>query len=157
MNKQDAMKRIEAIEAEAAALRKMVQEPEPERQGLWRPQEGDTYFPVNWDMYIPEERNNGHPSDSKVAEFGACFPTRKAAAKAAPLFARTHKIIQAALMADPDAGALTKGHCMWSVLFATEKGRWQPFDSYYTDCSAAYVHTREQAERMAAILNAEGV
>lgn len=37
MNKQDAIKRIEAIEAEAVALRKMVQTVEEKPQGLWRP------------------------------------------------------------------------------------------------------------------------
>lgn len=156
MNKQDAMKRIEAIEAEAAALRKMVQEGD-KPAGLWKPSERQAYWCVDAEGDAEWSEWDGDSLDCGRLANGNVFTTREAAEKAAPLFARAHKIIQAALMADPDAGEFRKDFRIWSVLFSTGKGKWVRFDSYYTDCSAAYVHTQQQAEHMAEILNAEGV
>ncbi len=153
MNKQDAMKRIEAIEAEAAALRKIVQEGEAPT-GLWTPKIHQEYWAF-LDGQPAQFRWYYSPSDNRLRSEGNIFPTSEAAEKAAPLFARAHKIIQAALMADPDAGFnVGEGYSVYRGV----NGKWWAFsDAGLTRMQIVHVHTEAQADHMAAILNAEGV
>lgn len=155
MNKQDAIKRIEAIEAEAAALRKLVQEPEVGR--LWTPTKGADYWLLGCDGHVCRGKATDDLYDKRSIAFGNCFPTKGVAEKALPLLARAHKIIQAALQVDADAGAFKYGERNWSVWCRREDGKWVPVPWGCAHSGLPYVHTKEQAERMAAILNAEGV
>jgi hypothetical protein len=70
---------------------------------------------------------------------------------------RANKIIAAALQVDPDAGCRSPSR-MYCVAFNFVSG-WGGINSCFHETSASnvFVHTREQAEAMADILNAEGV
>ena len=150
MNKQDAMQEIETIRARLTVLERIVHE-EEKPLGLWRPQlRGSDIFilcSAGSSLQLSPAHIRGQ------FQFGTIFKTDAEAKKAAPLFARAHKIIQAALQADPDAGEWAEGR-IWSIVHEREK--WQSyFTAYVSD--VVYVHTKAQAEHMAAILNAEGV
>lgn len=159
MNKNDAMARIEAIEKESAELRKMLSEEKP--VGLWRPKQDESVFLLSAAGTVSSHVCSSHAC---LPEFlaayldaGSGFKTREAAEKAAPEFARMHKIIQAAFQVDPDAGSYgnNRGYC-------AVRGRGgKPWIGYLAGDElgslTVCVHTREQADAMAAILNAEGV
>lgn len=159
MNKQDAMYEIETIRARLSELERIVQE-EERPQGLWSPAYGERYHFICDRGDITHNVFSQHPTDLFRIQSGNCFPTRESSEKAAPLFARAHKIIQAALMVDPDAG-LWANDRLHTVVW--RGGRWVG-DSWtgmreqgYSASHPAHVHTKAQAEHMAAILNAEGV
>lgn len=156
MNKQDTLKEIETIRARLAVLENIVQEVE-KPQGLWRPSLRQQYWfigiygdtcPAYWVDDAPDNRR---------LEYGNCFAARGAAEKAAQLFTRAHKIIQAALQVDPDAGGHNAGERNWTVYFNVDDMKWKPDRWGFAYTGLPFVHTEEQAERMAAILNAEGV
>lgn len=155
MNKQDAMRRIEAIEAEAAELRRMVQE---EDKPMRLPRFGPDGRGFHLDAFGTAHMTcSSHlPVNHALETHGNCFTSKEQAEKASPLFARAHKIIQAALLADPDAGIFSKERQFTAVQGGD--GGWKALtDNSLWQCHGAHVHTREQAEHMAAILNAEGV
>ena len=155
MNKQDALKEIETIRARLEVLEKIVQEPEVER--LWRPTMGEDYwFFGGWDAAFISTFADDIYDQPRIA-LGLCFPTKEAAEKAFPLFAMAHKVIQAALQADPNAGLATDER-RWTATYDRFIKLWV-VNTFLSDNHVAvvYVHTKEQAERMAAILNAEGV
>lgn len=155
MNKQDALKEIKTIRARLEELEQIVQEPEVEK--LWTPtkrerywfcgNDGVVYFGTCADDYVDRAR---------IAS-AICFPTKETAEKAFLLFTRAHKIIQAALQVDPDAGLATDER-RWTATYDGFLKQWVK-NTFLSNNHVAvvYVHTQEQAERMAAILNAEGV
>lgn len=151
IDKAAAMKQLESLEAEAEKLRAIIDAPEVE--GLWRPEFGSAYWAVDIRGGTMSFISSGDICVLSHMKNGSVFPTEETAEKAAPLFARAHKIIQAALQCDPDAGEWTPCR-KYSAL----RGRhgWEAHE-FWTGTTAAYVHTREQAKRMAEILNAEGV
>lgn len=151
MNKQDALARLKSLENETAELRKIIEAPEPVK-GLYRGE-----FNHWWVGATGKIAPAGHAGEDTRAT-GNCFPSREAAEKAAPLMARSNKIIAAALQADPDAGGWAEDRYL-SVWFNADLG-WDANSDQgpcMVDKCPAYVHTRAQAEEMAAILNAEGV
>jgi len=160
MNKQDALARLDAIEKEQAELRRIIEAPEV--VGLWKPDPGGQRFALlHDDGHVADTYYHDSPMDNDRIAFGNCFQTQDAAEKAAPLMARANKIIAAALQADPDAGVWAKNVRCFTATISTRKIGWG-VDSYSGDTSsqsgmAAFVHTSEQAEHMAAILNAEQV
>jgi hypothetical protein len=152
-DKAQALQRLSAIEAEAAALRKIIDE--LQQKALWKPAEGEKYSTVsNWHG-IQSSFNEFGVADQFAFDQGNCFPSKEIAEKAAPLMARANKIIAAALQADPDAG-LRSDKRLHSV--AIGGGGFMPHYRVPSDYPLiVFVHTEGQAEEMACILNAEGV
>ena len=152
MDKQDAVKRIEAIESEARALRAIIEAPEaPEVPVRWRPK-GDEDF---WAINTFGESARVCMSPTREA-YGNCFKTREHAEIASKAVSVTLKVCAAAFTVDPDAGGFIAGARRYSVFLKSDG----TFDaSGYPDDMGkqVYVHTIEQATRMAAMLNAEGV
>jgi hypothetical protein len=155
MNKQDALKEIKTIRARLEELEKIVQEPDVER--LWTPLKGSGYWCIGNDGDVFHSSFGNDIYDQRRIAFGNCFPTKGAAEKALPMFTRSHKIIQAALQVDPDAGAFKYGERNWAVYFHADDMGWEPDYWGSTDTGLPFFHTKEQAVRIAAILNAEGV
>lgn len=155
MKKREAQKEIETLRARLEVLEKIVQDPEVER--LWRPTMGEDYwFFGGWDAAFISTFANDIYDQPRIA-LGLCFPTKEAAEKAFQLFAIAHKVIQAALQVDPDAGRFIQGARSWSAFYDVSEKKWVADIWALVDATPVYVHTEEQAERMAAILNAEGV
>jgi hypothetical protein len=159
MNKQDAVKRIEAIEAEARALRAIIQAPDkPALPVRWRPERTDVYYQVaiKGDIAYYDERL---PITDKEYEHGNCFQTRGHTEIASKAVSQTLKICAAAFAVDPDAGDFTSAR-RWSVVkqerIPTEY-KWEVTSSEFVPRVPIFVHKFEQAKTMAAILNAEGV
>jgi hypothetical protein len=155
MNKQAALERLTALENEAAALRKVIEQ--PENKGLWRPEPDGKYYYVSADGLAGSAHRDRKDWYSKTINHGNCFPSSEAAQKAAPLMSRANKIIAAALQVDPDAGEWRRNrrHCAlivddkWVVCVVSAP--------HVSDTRLVHVHTSEQAQSMADILNAEGV
>jgi hypothetical protein len=147
MNKQDALKKLDQLEAEAKALRAIIEAPAvPTR---WKP-EGDEFF---WAINSFGESRQACMSPTREA-FGNCFRTREHAETASKAISRTLKVVACALEVDPDAGEFTRNRC-WTVI--RFEGEWDAV--YHDSCcnEPAYVRTRGQAQQLAAMLNAEGV
>jgi hypothetical protein len=158
MNKQDAVKRIEAIEAEARALRAIIQAPEvPAPPTRWKTEKDHHYqYVVCRDGTIDLIKNG-----DKEYEHGNCFQTVDHAEIAAKAVSVTLKVCAAAFTVDPDAGVQIYNERSWTVLKHRSvhggKHEWVVQQYNITTSYPCYVHTFEQAEQMAAILNAEGV
>ena len=152
MNKQSALERLTALENEAAALRKVIEQ--PENKGLWKPEISSRYWTVEANGAVDSYVNVNDRRYQAIASRANCFPSRELAEKASPLMARANKVIAAALQVDPDAGT---GHEY--TVGKKEGSEWQAFRLGYLtrDCRIACVHNIEQAHAMADILNAEGV
>jgi hypothetical protein len=156
MNKQDAVKRIEAIEAEARALRAIIQAPEvPVR---WKPNDVEPYFMVSYIGQTLPYKNV--VLSAAVYAYGNCFQTREHTAIASKAVSQTLKMCAAAFAVDPDAGNFGSARC-WSAVKQRSvqdgKPKWIAGQYDVTVGYPCYVHTFEQAKAMAAILNAEGV
>jgi hypothetical protein len=147
MNKEDALTKLAALEAETKALRAIIEAPEvPTR---WKPKGGDEFWFVS-----AHGRTLLTPFSGGRVEHGNCFRTQAQADIAAKAVSRTLKVVAYALEVDPDAGEFTRNRGWTAVRF---KGGW---DAVYrrSCCSeSAYVHTEGQAKQLAAMLNAEGV
>jgi hypothetical protein len=155
MNKKEALNRLSALETEAKALREIIEAPE-KADGFWRPEPGETFWMVYCNGEIGADWWARRQGDSGTFPHGTCFPSREVAEKAAPLMARANKIIAAALQADPDAGEWRRDR---RFVVRSDEDLWRA-DSWSTSVAGAipaHVHTHEQAEEMARILNAEGV
>ena len=151
MNKQDALTKLAALEAETRALRAIIEAPDkPAVPTRWKPEGNENFWSVTSFGEVQIYCN----SPDRV-KFGNCFKTEQHAAIAAKAVSVTLKVCAAAFAADPDAGEYVKGTREYSV-YACKK-RWLPDRFYTTTSNAAYVHTQEQAKQMAAILNAEEV
>jgi hypothetical protein len=147
MNKQDALKKLDQLEAEAKALREIIEAPAvPTR---WRP-EGDEFF---WAINSFGESTQVCMSPTREA-FGNCFRTREHAETASKAVSRTLKVVACAFEVDPAAGEFTGNRCWTAVRF---KDGWDTI--YRRSCCSepAYVHTEGQAEQLADMLNVEGV
>jgi hypothetical protein len=147
MNKQDALKKLDQLEAEAKALRAIIEAPEV--RSRWRP-EGDEFF---WAINAYGKSTQACMSPTREA-FGNCFRTREHAETASKAVSRTLKVVACALEVDPDAGEFTGNRCWTAFRF---KGGWDAVYRHSYCSEPAYVHTKEQAEQLAAMLNAEGV
>jgi len=152
MNTQAIQDRIEKAEAELAEARKLLEQQAAQpKPGLWKPGLGGKYYVLS--MYgepiIFCWKDDGY--DHRTQDFGNTFPDEDTARKAAKLMARSNKIIRAALQVDPDAGEWGVGRT-WAVIEDNSLKKWVPYA--HTAYCAAYVHTKEQAQQMADILNA---
>jgi hypothetical protein len=154
MNKQEALTKIAALEAETKALRAIIEAPDkPAVPTRWRPQDGREYFQVS--AYKGEVAHHRSLNLSqKEYDYGNCFKTRNHAEIAARAVSQTLKICAAAFAVDPDAGEFIRGERKWSV-YKGGGGRFVA--AYCADVKPIHVHTYEQARQAAAILNAEGV
>jgi hypothetical protein len=158
MNKQDAVKRIEAIEAEARALRAIIEAPDkPAVPVRWRPKDDHHYqYVVCRDGTIDLIKKG-----AKEYAHGNCFQTVDHAEIASKAVSVTLKICAAAFAVDPDAGVQIYNERSWSVVKQRSRGsgkhEWAVGQYDITTSYPCYVHTMAQAEKMAAILNAEGV
>lgn len=154
MNKQDALQKLAALEAETKALRAIIEAPEvPAIPKRWRPRRGDSYSQV-----LP----NGEARDfmvlsNKEYAHGNCFKTAAQAEFAAKAVGQTFRICAAAFTVDPGAGGYDYPVRRWSV-FKDTTYKWQQceYAMFPPREKPIYVHSHEQAEQMAAILNAEG-
>jgi hypothetical protein len=154
MNKEQALTKLAALEAETKALRAIIEAPEvPVR---WRPK-GDEDF---WAINTFGESARVCMSPTREA-YGNCFQTKEQAEIASKAVSVTLKVCAAAFAVDPDAGVqiLTKRH--WSVtkrnLRGTGQHEWIAGQYDITSNHPCYVHTIDQAKQMADMLNAEGV
>jgi hypothetical protein len=153
MNKEAALQRLTALESEAAELRRIIEAPE-KLPRLWRPARQDRVWLLNGDG-SPQRLNSAEYSMGYV-EHGRAFPSREIAEKAAPLMARANKIISAALQADPGAGEWIIGERSRTASLR-DGGSWEENNFFTASACPVFVHTKQQAEEMARILNAEQI
>jgi hypothetical protein len=155
MNKQAALERLTALESEAAALRKVIEQ--PENKGLWRPEPDGKYYYVAAEGLEGSAHRTREDWNANTINHGNCFKSRELAQKASALMTRANKIIAAALQVDPDAGEWRRNrrHC---ALMLDDKWVGGVVSApHVSDTRLVHVHTSEQAQAMADILNAEGV
>jgi hypothetical protein len=156
MNKEQALTKLAALEAETRALRAIIEAPEvPALPVRWRP-EGNESF---WSISSLGEVQRYCSSPDRV-KFGNCFKTEQQAANAAKAVSVTLKLCAAAFAVDPDAGVQIYNERSWSVVKRSFRGgrhEWIAGQYDITTSYPCYVHTQTQAEQMTAILNAEGV
>jgi hypothetical protein len=155
MNKEQALNKLAALEAETKALRAIIEAPDkPAVPVRWKP-EGDEFF---WAINAFGESARVCMSPTREA-YGNCFQTREHGEIAAKAVSQTLKVCAAAFAVDPDAGNFGSA-LRWTVVkretIPTEY-RWKPTSHEFAPGVVVFVHTFEQAEQMAAILNAEGV
>ena len=153
MNKQDALKKLDQLEAEAKVLREIIEAPDkPPVPTRWKPKDGDEFWFVD---------GSGQTLFTSVAngrvEHGNVFRTQARADIAAEVVSRTLKVVACALEVDPDAGELHREQRWWTVIKDKGTCKWEVTWSVHAQIAPIYVHTREQAEQLAAMLNAEGV
>lgn len=156
MNKDQALTKLAALEAETKALRAIIEAPDtPAPPVRWRPEGTDeAYFIVLARGDVTGYRNS--PLSDMEYDHGNCFKTQAQAKIAAKAVSATLKICAAAFAVDPYAGSYIPTVRRYSVYLLTD-GTFG-FSGYPDDMGKQiYVHTKEQAEQMAAILNAEGV
>jgi hypothetical protein len=161
MNKEQALNKLLALEEETCALRAIIEAPDkPALPVRWRPEVGSRYNYVLADGEI-DSTDNGSRWDKNVINCGNCFKTREHAEIAAKAVSVTLRVCAAAFAVDPDAGVQICNERMWTVMKQLSIGggehEWVVGQHDITTSHPCYVHKFEQAERMAAILNAEGV
>ena len=155
MNKEQALTKLAALEAETKALRAIIEAPDkPAVPTRWRPQKGEEYFQVSaYRGEVGEVRAYTSVSQDEC-NLGNCFKTAAQAEIAANAVSQTLRVCAAAFTVDPDAGDFIRGERKWSV-YKGGGGRFVA--AYCADVKPIHVHTYEQARQAAAILNAEGV
>jgi hypothetical protein len=158
MNKEQALQKLAALEAETKALREIIEAPDkPALPVRWKTEKDHHYqYVVCRDGTIDLIKNG-----DKEYEHGNCFQTREHAEIAAKAVSVTLKVCAAAFTVDPDAGVQVCYERSWTVLKHRSvhggKHEWVVQQYNITTSYPCYVHTFEQAVQMAAILNAEGV
>jgi hypothetical protein len=153
MNRQDALKKLDQLEAEAKALRTIIEAPDkPPVPTRWKPKGGDEFWFV-----AAHGQTLLTPFAGGRVEHGNCFRTQARADIAAEAVSRTLKVVACALEVDPDAGELHKTQRRWTVIKDTGSCEWEVTWSVHVQIAPIYVHTKEQAGQLAAMLNAEGV
>jgi hypothetical protein len=156
MNKQDALTKLTALEAETKALRAIIEAPDvPAVPTRWKPQDGEDYFQVSAFIGLVLSPSLTLLSQDEY-DYGNCFKTHEHAEIAANAVSQTLKVCAAAFTVDPDAGEFIKRKRKWTV-FRGEDGCFDWNNYAYGVGHRIYVHTGEQAKQMAAILNAERV
>ena len=158
MNKQDALQKLTALEAETKALRAIIEAPDtPAPLTRWRPENTDAaYFIINGHGEIRGYGNT--PLSNTEYAHGNCFKTQAQAEIAAKAVGVTLKICAAAFAADPDAGGYNRNQRRWSVVLFNNVNKWRACEcAHHSRKKPIYVNSYRQAEQMAAILNAEGV
>lgn len=136
---------------ELKSLRKIIEQPEQPR--LWRPEKNEDYCFICAHGYSGVVLNDSR-FDEKVINFGNCYSSSDEAEKAAPFISRAHKVCAAALQVDPDAGEWGPTSRPYTVY--RNDAEWYSM-SHIGQTGRICVHTADQANQMAAILNAEGV
>lgn len=152
MNKKEAQKRITNLESELAALKAAMAE--TEKLKLWSLEPEGIGFFVDYTGVVCTACKN--LSSYKFNLFGNSFQTEEQAEKASPLMARSNKIIKAALQVDPDAGEWRLDEREWGVYFNSD-GEWKSVRFGQGVYPLVHVHTKEQANQFAEILNNEGI
>jgi hypothetical protein len=153
MNKEDALKKLGQLEAEAKALREIIEAADkPPVPPRWKPKDGEEF----WFMASHGETMRTSFADGRV-EHGNVFRTQTQADIAAEAVSRTLKTVACALEVDPDAGELHKTQRRWTVVKDIATCKWEVTWSVHVQIAPIYVHTNEQAKQLAAMLNAEGV
>jgi hypothetical protein len=159
MNKEQALNKLAALEAETRALRAIIEAPEvPAVPVRWRPEDGETYFQVSYDGYV----RSFFRQNMQYREYahGNSFQTEAHAEIASKAVSVALKICAAAFAVDPHAGVQTYDERSWSVVKRNFRGgrhEWLAGQYDLTTSHPCYVHTQKQAEQMAVMLNAEGV
>lgn len=168
MNKQEAIKRNEQLHSliehhnkTILELRAQVEEMEkiidaPEKEMLWRPRDNEDgiFISMKNGKLFPIMLSVPYPDD---IDMGGIFRTISEAEKAVPLVRLCLMQIRACLQADPEAGGWIGNSREWSVSYSNMESGWIPSSWQNLTLGACFVHTEQQAERAAAILNAEGI
>jgi hypothetical protein len=160
MNKQEALNKLAALEAETKALRAIIEAPEvPALPVRWRPSGGERYYIVKHSGIIQSYVHA--PLTGTEYEYGNGFKTAAHAEIASKAVSVTLKLCAAAFAVDPDAGVQIYNERSWSAVKQRSdhsgKHEWIAGQYDITTSHPCYVHTHEQAKAMAAMLNAEGV
>jgi hypothetical protein len=159
MNKQDALTKLAALEAETRALRAIIEAPDkPTVPTRWKPQDsGIAWFQVGRNGVVCGYKDIAPTSTSEYI-YGNCYRTKAHAEIASEAVSITLKVCACAFEVDPHAGGagqLDQDQRQWTVLKDGEK--WEAVRSVLRYVGLIYVHTKEQADQLAAMLNAEGV
>jgi hypothetical protein len=125
------------------------------RAGLWRPKDVETYWYTDIRGGRQSARFDNDPFDMAVGSFGNCYQTMEQERAAAAIKRRCNLALSAYLQVDPSAGHYIPGVREWFVTGDYEVRRWNDFASAAAVC-VCFCHTREQAEQVAAILEAIG-
>jgi hypothetical protein len=153
MNKQDALNKLTALEAEAKALREIIEAPDkPPVPTRWKPKGGAEFWFV-----AAHGQTLLTPFANSRIEHGNCFRTQAQADIAAEVVSRTLKVVACALEVDPDAGELDSEQRRWTVVKDKGSCAWEVTWSVHIQTGLIYVRSKEQAGQLAAMLNAEGV
>jgi hypothetical protein len=159
MNKQEALSKLTALEAETRALRAIIEAPDkPALPARWRPNGKEQYYMVSYNGGTLSYKHTKLVSSEY--KHGNCFQTRGHNEIASKAVSVTLKICAAAFAVDPDAGVQIYNERSWSVVRPHPRGGKREWIAGQYDATTSYpiyVHTHEQAKAMAAILNAEGV
>jgi hypothetical protein len=148
LSNQDALKRLDQLEAEARKLRAIIDPPPlPTR---WKAENGENF----WHVTSTGETKLIRYSPDNVAH-GNCFKDYVHAGAAAEAVRWTLMIVACAFEVDPDAGEREPGERQWTV--AKHDDWWYEIESVLVENDPIYVHTKEQAAQLAAMLDAEGL
>jgi hypothetical protein len=151
MNKQDALTKLTALEADTKALRAIIEAPDvPAVPTRWRPLSGEQYWQVDT---LEDSVTYSIPLRAIEYTHGNCFQTAAQAEIAAKSVSLTMRVCAAAFAVDPDAGEWIESERKWSV-YKGSSG-WH-VAAHCADVKPIHVHTQEQAKQMTTILNAEG-
>jgi hypothetical protein len=158
MNKEQALNKLAALEAETKALRAIIEAPDkPAVPVRWRPEDGEAYYQVGLEGRV-HDYSRLLLKDAEY-EHGNCFQNADHTKIASKAVSVTLKICAAAFAVDPDAGVQVYNERNWTAVkqrnVHSGKHEWVVGQYDITTSYPCYVHTHEQAKTMAAILNAE--
>ena len=76
MNKEDAVRLVEEVEAKLAEAKKLLKEAE---EGRWKPVDGEMYYYIGLKGRVYSTNNDLMPSDQLLIKNGNCFKTEEEA------------------------------------------------------------------------------
>ncbi len=148
MNKSAALERLTALESEAAALRKIIEQ--PEEAGLCLPEVGSEASVIQGDGTFSNYVLGSDPYDSRAIAHGNAWKSESVARKASALKRKYNFYLQACFQADQDAGEWSEERGIG--IFLSEED-WE-FFHFTTGTDSVCVHTVDQAIEACRLLDA---
>jgi hypothetical protein len=160
MNKTEALIELEKAKERVEKLENIIKEIDENMPKRWKPGLEQTYYRIITD-------NNCYPTSDflyvatdieQAYSSGNMFKNLTDADYAASIVSNTLKVIASAFRVDPYAGHFRLFERRWSVYKAIASHNGWKAIKYSSVLSApVYVHTKEQAEMLADMLNSEDV
>ena len=156
MNIQDLETKYKELGAE---IERLKQQPE----GVWEPEVGGDYWYVYSSGELVYEKDFSYAADQERKGNHNVYKTEALAEKASVLMRRSNLVIQACLNFDPDFDPdfepdwSEKYPSKFGVIYYHALGEWCYRYTWSVDDSAAYVSTREIADKVVAYLNSQEI